>query len=66
MNRRMRRALGKEEIAQAQADARNAHHWGEIKRLKREYDRLTKEEQAERQPRMAAEIDEHLDALKAN
>ena len=61
----MRRSLTKEEIAQAKADARNIYHWGEVKRIKREYDRLTPEEQATRKPRMAAEIDEHLDALKA-
>jgi hypothetical protein len=66
MNRSMRRALGEAEIAQAQADARNAHHWGEVRRIKREYDRLTEEEQVEWKPRLAAEIDEHLAALKAN
>jgi hypothetical protein len=65
MNRRMRRSLGKEEVKQAQSDAWNAYHWGAIKDLKREYDRLTPEEQAERKARMACEIDEHLDALKA-
>lgn len=62
----MRRSLTKEEKAQALADARNAYHWGEVKRIKREYDRLTPDEQVERKPRLAAEIDEHLAALKAN
>lgn len=66
MNRRMRRSLSKEEIAQAEADARNIYHWGEVKRIKREYDRLTDDEKAERKQRMACEIDEHLAALKAN
>jgi len=31
-----------------------------------EYDRLTDAEKAERKPRMACEIDEHLAILKAN
>jgi hypothetical protein len=66
VNRRMRRALSKEEIAQAEADAFNAHHWGEIRRIKREYDALKPELRAERKPRLAAEIDEHLAALLAN
>lgn len=66
MNRKMRRSLTKEEIAQAEADARNAYHWGEVKRIKREYDRLQPKVQAERKPLMAAEIDEHLAALLAN
>ena len=65
MNRRMRRSLPRHEIAQAKADARNAYHWGEVKRIKREYDRLSEEEKAERKPQLACEIDEHLAALKA-
>lgn len=45
---------------------RNAYHWGEVKRIKREYDAMSEADKAEAKPRMAAEIDEHLDALKAN
>ena len=61
----MRRALTAAEKAQALADAKNAFHWGEVKRIKREYDRLTDEEKTERKAMMACEIDEHLAALKA-
>jgi len=44
----------------------NAFHWGEIKRIKAEYDAMDEDEQAKMKPRLAAEIDEHLAALKAN
>lgn len=65
MNRRMRRSLSKAEIAQAQADARNAYHWAEIKSIKRDYDALPDAEKPVRKPEMAAQIDEHLAALLA-
>lgn len=66
MNRRMRRSLSKQEIAEARADAFNAYHWGEIRRIKRDYDAMKPEVRRERKARLAAQIDEHLAALLAN
>ena len=43
----------------------NTSHWGEIRRIKREYDELTDIQKEVRKPELAAQIDYHLAALKA-
>ena len=67
MNRKERRAAGEftasEEERVTEQAYKNAHHWAEIKTIKREYDALPDEEKAIRKPGMAADIDWHLRAL---
>lgn len=67
MNRKDRRAAG---LLHADAETQlliniNAAQWAEIKRIKRDYDAMTPEQQAERKPAMAAQIDGLLAELKA-
>ena len=70
MNRKERRAS--KELTKSQEERmmreidRNAYHWGEVKRIKREYDALSDEQKVSRKAEMACEIDEHLAALIAN
>lgn len=70
MNRKERRAAGEFTAAQSQRvkreAERSAYHWGEVKRIKREYDRLPDAEKPAMKARLATEIDEHLAALLAN
>jgi hypothetical protein len=69
VNRRERRAakLPTEQRAQRLKEHidHNVSHWGEIRRIKREYDALSEAEKAERKPALAAQIDYHLAVLKA-
>lgn len=68
MNRKERRAA---KMMRADPETQlhitqNAYHWREVKRIAHEYWALPEEEKPERKPAFAAEIDEHLAALKVN